>query len=262
VKRDHELYLIRHGVAEEHGPAWPDDSKRPLSEEGVSRLRRSGRALRQLDVSFDVILSSPLVRARQSAEILAEAFEPPPSVVLTEALAPGGSPAQVMAELETHDRNARVAIVGHEPGIGELASRLIGLRHAIDDVLEGAYLDGLASGAWHPASGPPLRTVYTAMHGVGHRLLARALRAMLRDPQQYRPRGAQTWVLPGVLLLKWPFILLALAFILWYMPARPEGVALGALLALVGASIAAIGTNRASTSPGAADQGTDAPTPP
>lgn len=93
-------------------------------------------------------------------------------------------------------------------------------------------------------------------------LLARALRAMLRDPQQYRPAGARTWVLPGVLLLKWPFILLALALILWYMPARPEGVALGALLALVGASIAAIGSNRASTSPGPADQGTDAPTPP
>lgn len=93
-------------------------------------------------------------------------------------------------------------------------------------------------------------------------LLARALRAMLRDPQQYRPRGAQTWVLPGVLLLKWPFILLALALILWYMPARPEGVALGALLALVGASIAAIGANRAPTSPSPADQGTDAPTPP
>ena len=93
-------------------------------------------------------------------------------------------------------------------------------------------------------------------------LLARALRAMLRDPQQYRPVGARTWVLPGVLLLKWPFILLALALILWYMPARPEGVALGALLALVGASIAAIGSNRGPTSPGPADQGTDAPTPP
>jgi hypothetical protein len=93
-------------------------------------------------------------------------------------------------------------------------------------------------------------------------LLARALRVMLRDPQQYRPVGARTWVLPGVLLLKWPFILLALALILWYMPARPEGVALGALLALVGASIAAIGSNRGPTSPGPADQGTDAPTPP
>ncbi len=71
-------------------------------------------------------------------------------------------------------------------------------------------------------------------------LLARAVGVMLRAPEQYRPTGARTWVLPGVLLLKWPFLLLALAFILWYMPARPEGVALGALLALVGASIAAL----------------------
>lgn len=75
-------------------------------------------------------------------------------------------------------------------------------------------------------------------------LLARAVRVMLRDPQQYRPAGRRTWVLPGVLLLKWPFLLLALAFILWYMPARPEGVALGALLALVGACIAALRANR------------------
>ena len=97
-------------------------------------------------------------------------------------------------------------------------------------------------------------------------LLARALKAMLRDPQQYRPGGARTWVLPGVLLLKWPFILLALAFILWYMPARPEGVALGALLALVGASIAAVAKNEGSKNEGAknrgpADQDTDASTP-
>lgn len=75
-------------------------------------------------------------------------------------------------------------------------------------------------------------------------LLAKALRSMLRDPQQHRPVGRRTWVLPGVLLLKWPFILLALASILWYMPARPEGVALGALLALVGASIGALKTKQ------------------
>ena len=97
-------------------------------------------------------------------------------------------------------------------------------------------------------------------------LLARALRTMLRDPQQHRPTGQRTWVLPSVLLLKWPFILLALALILWYMPARPEGVALGALLALVGASIAAIradrgAANRGPTDQGPANQDPDAPTP-
>ncbi|MCA9652602.1 MAG: hypothetical protein KC501_21980 [Myxococcales bacterium] len=75
-------------------------------------------------------------------------------------------------------------------------------------------------------------------------LLAKALGKVLRNPEQYRPGAAQTWVLPGVILLKWPFILLALGVILWYMPARPEGVAVGALLALVGASIAAIRGNR------------------
>ncbi len=77
-------------------------------------------------------------------------------------------------------------------------------------------------------------------------LLSRALRTVLRNPEQYRPASRRTWVLPGVLLLKWPFILLALAGILWYMPARPEGVAIGALLALAGASIASVRANRGS----------------
>jgi hypothetical protein len=88
-------------------------------------------------------------------------------------------------------------------------------------------------------------------------LLAKAVRAMLRTPQQYRPGGQRTWVLPGVLLLKWPVILLALACILWYMPARPEGVAVGALLALVGASIASLGVNRGANR---GSDGSNAPT--
>jgi phosphohistidine phosphatase len=132
VKRDHELYLIRHGLAEEHGPAWPDDSKRPLSEQGVTRLRRSARGLKQLEVTFDVILTSPLVRARQTADVIAAASDPMPPLVVVEALAPGGAQAAVLGELEKHAKKTRIAIVGHEPGIGELAARLIGLRHTIE----------------------------------------------------------------------------------------------------------------------------------
>ncbi|MCH9688524.1 MAG: hypothetical protein K0V04_44245 [Deltaproteobacteria bacterium] len=86
-------------------------------------------------------------------------------------------------------------------------------------------------------------------------MLSAALGTVLRNPEQYRPRGRRTWVLPGVLLLKWPFILLALVGILWYMPARPEGVAIGALLALLGASIASIRANR-----GPANRGSNAQT--
>ena len=124
----YELYLIRHGIAEERGDAWPDDTKRPLTEEGIDRLRKSSRALERLGVSFDVVLTSPLVRTHQTAEIIASAYSPKPSIVNVDALAPGGSSATVIAELEKHAKKTRIAIVGHEPDIGELAAKLAGIR--------------------------------------------------------------------------------------------------------------------------------------
>lgn len=71
-------------------------------------------------------------------------------------------------------------------------------------------------------------------------LLSRALSQLIANAAEHRPAPGRKWSLPAVLLLKWPFILLALAVILWYMPARPEGVALGAALSLAAASIAAL----------------------
>ena len=62
-----ELYLIRHGVAAERGENYPDDTKRPLTNDGVQKLRKEARALLELDITFDVILTSPLVRTRQTA---------------------------------------------------------------------------------------------------------------------------------------------------------------------------------------------------
>ena len=61
-KEQYELYLIRHGVAAERGESYPDDTKRPLTTKGIQRLRQAGKALVALDVTFDVILTSPLVR--------------------------------------------------------------------------------------------------------------------------------------------------------------------------------------------------------
>jgi phosphohistidine phosphatase len=126
-----ELYLIRHGVAEERGEAWPDDQKRPLTEEGMSRLRKAARGLSRLGVSFDVMLTSPFVRTRQTAEMIADLLDGHPHIVNAESLAPGGSFAAVAADLEKHSRRRRIALVGHEPGIGELAAHLIGSRHPI-----------------------------------------------------------------------------------------------------------------------------------
>jgi len=128
----YEIYLIRHGLAEERGNSWPDDAKRPLTDEGISRMRKSVRGLSRLGVTLDVVLTSPLVRARQTAEIVAAGVSPRPSLISAESLAPDGSFAAVVADLEKHVRKGRIALVGHEPGIGELAARLIGSRHAIE----------------------------------------------------------------------------------------------------------------------------------
>jgi phosphohistidine phosphatase len=127
----YELYVIRHGLAEERGEAWPDDAKRPLTGEGAARLRKEARGLSKIGVNFDVILTSPLTRARQTAEVLGAGLDPRPQLANIESMSPNGSYAGVMADLAKHSRKARIALVGHEPSIGELAARLIGSRHPI-----------------------------------------------------------------------------------------------------------------------------------
>jgi phosphohistidine phosphatase len=127
-----ELYLIRHGVAEERGKDWPDDSKRPLTPDGIARLRKAARGLNAVDVGFDQIVTSPLVRTRQTADVFAETLKSKPSVSMSDALAPAGTPAAVLQELAKHMRKGRIALVGHEPNIGELAARLIGARSPLE----------------------------------------------------------------------------------------------------------------------------------
>jgi phosphohistidine phosphatase len=128
----YELYLIRHAVAEPRGEAWPDDAKRPLTTDGISRMRKAVRGLARLGVAIDVILTSPLVRARQTAEIVAAGLDSRPPIVSIDGLTPAGTFTALVDELEKHARKTSIALVGHEPNIGEIAARLIGSRHAIE----------------------------------------------------------------------------------------------------------------------------------
>ena len=127
-----ELYLIRHGVAAERGEDWPDDSKRPLTSDGIAKLRKEVRGLAALDVAIEQIVCSPLVRTRQTADVIAETLRSKPGVVTSDALAPAGTPAAVIQELSKYVRKSGLALVGHEPNLGELAAHLIGARHAIE----------------------------------------------------------------------------------------------------------------------------------
>ena len=126
-----ELYLVRHAIAAERGSEWPDDNKRPLTERGISRFKEAVKGLRRMDVTLDEIFTSPLLRAKQTAELLAAGVEGKPSVKVLEALAPGHSPASVMTQLARAAKRRRIAIVGHEPELGELAAHLIGAGRAL-----------------------------------------------------------------------------------------------------------------------------------
>jgi phosphohistidine phosphatase len=126
-----ELYIVRHAIAAERGEEWPDDDKRPLTEKGIVRFKDGLAGLTWLDVSLDEIFTSPLVRAKQTADLLAAGIAGKPAVKLLGALAPGQSPDEVMAQLARVARRRRIALVGHEPGLGELAAHLLGARRPL-----------------------------------------------------------------------------------------------------------------------------------
>src|SRR5262245_18356388 len=119
-----EIYIVRHAIVAERGPEWPDDTQRPLTERGISRFKDSVAGLKPLDATIDEIFSSPLVRAKQTADILPAGILGHSTVKLLDALAPGHSPAVVMAQLAKAAKRRRIAIVGHEPDLGELAAYL------------------------------------------------------------------------------------------------------------------------------------------
>jgi phosphohistidine phosphatase len=121
-----EIYLVRHAIAAERGDDWPDDTKRPLTTRGINRFKDSLPGLKELEVSIEEIFSSPLVRAKQTADLLAGGVQGSPPVKLLEALAPGHTPTAVMSQLAKAAKRQRIALVGHEPDLGELAAHLIG----------------------------------------------------------------------------------------------------------------------------------------
>ena len=120
--RPSELYLVRHALAAERGDDWPDDTKRPLTAEGTSRFREVVSGLVWLGVGVDEIFTSPLVRARQTAEAIARAVRVEAQV--EEALAPGATAAGLAEALA--GLRGPIATVGHQPDCSEIAYDVLG----------------------------------------------------------------------------------------------------------------------------------------
>ena len=121
------LYLLRHGIAVDTGtPGFAKDEDRPLTPKGKRRVRQIAGAMMKLELSFDLILSSPYVRARQTAEIVAPILGSRKKLGFTDALTPGGNPKSLIEDLlERPSPPENVLLVGHEPYLSRLISLLL-----------------------------------------------------------------------------------------------------------------------------------------
>ena len=123
-----QVFLIRHAAAQPLGQKNDfTDEKRTLTSEGRDRMKEAAKGLRKLGAYFDFILTSPLARAVETAEIVAAATGyDRKSIEVTPELAPGGSIDDLLAQIKSKSEVESIALVGHEPDLGELTSRLVG----------------------------------------------------------------------------------------------------------------------------------------
>jgi phosphohistidine phosphatase len=153
------LYIVRHAIAVEHGtPGYEDDSARPLTEAGSKKMKKIARGLHRLGIELDVILTSPYVRARDTAKILADRFDRMDKIFFSENLIPPSNFESLVFEIHEKYDVANLALVGHEPMLSSLVSWLTtgdtdvrvtmkkgGVAYLSSDTL---YQDGRATLEW------------------------------------------------------------------------------------------------------------------
>ncbi len=132
------IYIVRHAIAIERGTkGYEDDSKRPLTVDGIAKMREVSRGLRALKLSFDVILSSPYLRAKHTAEIVIQTFKTKQTVILTKNLTPDVPFKDLLLEINAKAKNkTSVLLVGHEPHLSGLISFLLDGQEDLSFILK------------------------------------------------------------------------------------------------------------------------------
>ena len=111
-----KIYLIRHSNAVDPGtPGYEEDSLRPLTEKGRDKMNEIASAIKGLDVKPDLIVSSPYIRARQTAEILAKVLKHKKDLAFSDTLVPTGNADDIVGEINEKYNVDELVLVGHEP---------------------------------------------------------------------------------------------------------------------------------------------------
>ncbi len=119
------LYIVRHAIAVPRGtPGYDNDGQRPLTEDGRKKMKKIVAGIHQLDLELDVIVSSPYVRARDTAKILAKEFDRKDKIAFSDNLIPPGNFENLIREIHEKYDVTNLALVGHEPMLSSLISWL------------------------------------------------------------------------------------------------------------------------------------------
>jgi len=119
------LFFLRHGKAHPRGPKFRPDSERPLTREGEETMSEVARGMKELELTFDLILTSPYARALRTAEILAEVYRSK-KMFVTNNLVPEADPKDLIDEIAQNFVSLEnIVLVGHEPYLSGLISVLL-----------------------------------------------------------------------------------------------------------------------------------------
>ena len=134
-----QLYILRHGIAE-NGKPGGSDPDRALTAEGKKKLRETLRAVQRAGVAPELMLSSPYLRAMETAAIAMEVLGYKEALLQTDALIPSSDPKPVWEEIRVHKSVASLMLVGHEPLLSALAAYLLGAPSVYVDMKKGAMI--------------------------------------------------------------------------------------------------------------------------
>ena len=132
-----EIYILRHGIAED-GQAGQPDGERALTPDGKKKLRNVLKVAASAGVTPALILTSPLRRALQTAQIAAEILDYKGELLRTKALEPGSEPRAVWEEIRVHKDETNILLAGHEPLFSRLTAYLLGCPNLQIDFKKGA----------------------------------------------------------------------------------------------------------------------------